>query len=73
MSYSAKVVLTLIVGDRKLALSHVGSRMIVIRDPCQPLPACDAQLCIQVDDQFESLDVFLPHGISGPEQEITYL
>lgn len=43
-SYSSKVVLTLIVGDRELALSHVGSRMFIVSDECQPIPACDAQL-----------------------------
>ena len=72
-SYSAHVELDLIIDDRMLALSHVGSRDVVIRDPCEPMPPCDAVLRISVDGCVERHNVHLPDGSSGPHVPIRYL
>lgn len=71
-SYSAKVVLQLVVGGLTLSLSHVGPSGIVIRDECQPMPASQAELRVFVDDSREVRQVFLPHGIPGPRQPIAF-
>jgi len=72
-SYSAKVVLTLIVGGTELALSHVGPSGLIVRDDCNPIPACSAKLLIQIDDALESTDIFLTHGIAGPRKRAAYI
>jgi hypothetical protein len=71
--YSAKVVLTLIVGGTSLALSHVGPNEIIVRDECGPIPAGDAKLYIRVDDSKRVRDIFLPHGIPGPRVPVMFL
>jgi len=71
--YSSKVALTLFVDDVTLSLSHVGSSHIVIRDPCDPRPAGDAEIVIEVNDSAERYKVFLPHGLSGPGQLVEYI
>jgi hypothetical protein len=71
--YSAKVVLTLVMGGTTLALSHVGPNEIVVRDNCEPIPPGDAKLFIRVDDSKKCRDIFLPHGIPGPNQPVMFL
>ena len=71
--YSAKVVLTLIVSGTSLALSHVGPNEIIVRDACEPIPACDAKLLIRVDRSKRCREVFLPHGIPGPNVPVMFL
>lgn len=71
--YSALVVLRLRVGGATLSLSHVGSRNIVVRDECQPIPATDAEILVQVNDTHKVRKVFLPHGIPGPRQPIPFI
>lgn len=70
--YSAQVVLQLLVGGATLSLSHVGSREIVVRDECGPIPATNAEIHVQVDDTHKVHKVFLPNGIPGPRQAIRY-
>jgi len=72
-SYSAKIVLTLIVGGTKLALSHVGPSGLIVRDDCNAIPACSAKLIIQIDSSVESIDIYLPHGIAGPRKRAAYI
>jgi hypothetical protein len=72
-SSSADVVLTLIVGGKLLALSHVGPNEIIVRDDCKPIPAGDAKLFIRVDESKRVRDVFLPHGIPGPHVPVMFL
>ena len=71
--FSAKVVLTLFVNELELALSHVGPSGLVIRDDCDPLPAQNAKLRIQIDDSVESVDVFLPDGVAGPGTKVAVI
>ena len=71
--YSSKVALTLLIDGRKLALSHVGSSRFVVRDPCDPQPASDAEILIEVNDSAESYKVFLPFGLPGPGQLVEYI
>jgi len=71
--YSSKVALTLFIDDVTLSLSHVGSSRFVVRDPCDPRPAGDAEIVIEVNDSAERYKVFLPHGLSGPGQLVEYI
>jgi hypothetical protein len=70
--HSAKVALTLKVGDQDIALSHVGPGEVRVRELCGPLPPSDAQLLIQVDEHSELMNVYLPNGISIDSREVTY-
>jgi hypothetical protein len=71
--YSPKVALTLFVGERQLALSHVGPNDVTVRDRCEPIPPTDAELVITVDDESETYNIFLPHGIPAAPQKVAYL
>ena len=71
--YSSKVALTLLIDGMKLALSHVGSRNFVVRDPCEPRPAGDAEIVIEINDSAERYNVFLPHGLPGPREMVEYI
>jgi hypothetical protein len=71
--YSSKVALTLLVDGVKLALSHVGSSKFVVRDHCDPHPAGDAEIVIEVNESAERYKVFLPHGLPGPGQLVEYI
>jgi hypothetical protein len=70
--YSSKVALRLLIGDSDLALSHVGSRNFVVRDPCGPLPAGEAELVIEVNDSAERYKVHLIRGLTGPNELVEY-
>lgn len=65
--YSSNVVLTLLIGNTCLQLSHVGPRTFTIRDSFPCSDPNDAVIVIQVDDIKEQLPVFLPHGIQSRE------
>jgi hypothetical protein len=71
--YSPKVALTLLVGERQLALSRVGPKEIIVRDQCEPIPPSDAKLVITIDDESKTYNVFLPHGIPAAPQKVQYL
>ena len=71
--YSSNVRLTLRINGSELALSHVGSQRIVVRDLCEPLPASEAEIVIEVNDSAERFKVFLPHGLPGPGQMVEYV
>jgi hypothetical protein len=71
-SYSANVVLTLIVDGQSFALSHVGPAEFVVRDNCEPIPAGNAQIVIRVDNKRKSKRVYLPHGVPGPNQPVAF-
>ena len=70
--YSPKVALALKVGDRELALSHVGPREVTVRDACEFVPPSAAELLITVDDATESYSIFLPDGIPNAPQKVAY-
>ncbi len=70
--YSASVILTLLVGERKLALSHVGPDSVNVREECAPLPPSEAKIVIEVDGETETLEVFLPHGVPHAPQRVEY-
>ncbi len=71
--YSPKVVLALKVAGRELALSHVGPSDVTVREACEFVPPSDAELLITVDDETESYNVFLPHGIPNAPQKVAYI
>jgi hypothetical protein len=71
--YSSKVALTLLIDGDKLALSHVGSSRFVVRDACEPRPAGNAEIVIEVNDSAERYKVFLPQGLPGPGQLVEYV
>lgn len=66
--YSAKVALTLVVGDKKLSLSHVSPGRIVVKDPCDPISPRQAILRIRVDDSRKARRIYLPDGVPGPRR-----
>ena len=70
--YSANVILTLLVGERKLELSHVGPDSVNVRQSCSPLPPSEAKILIEVDGETETLEVFLPHGVPNAPQKVAY-
>ncbi len=70
---SSKVKLTLYVNGLELALSHVGSRQFVVRDKCEPCPAGEAEIVIEVNGSAERYKVFLPNGLPGPDQLVEYV
>lgn len=71
--YSSKVRLTLCINGTELALSHVGSKQIVVRDVCEPLPAGEAEVVIEVNYSAERFKVFLPQGLSGQGRLVEYV
>ena len=71
--YSAKVVLSLLVGGVTLSLSHVGPNEIIVHDECEAIAAGDAKLDIRVDKSRKVRKVFLPHGIPGPHVPVMFL
>ncbi len=71
--YSAKVALTLKVGERELALSHVGPSEVSVRDLSDEVPPSNAQLIVQVDDSSDVMDVYLPKGISADSHDVAYI
>jgi hypothetical protein len=71
--YSARVVLTLVVGDKKLALSHAHPGTVIVRDACEPIPPSDAKLIVEIDGQPQVRDVFLPDGIPNAPQRVSYI
>jgi hypothetical protein len=70
--YSSRVALTLVIDGVDLALSQVGSRRFVVRDKCEPLPPCNAEIVIEVNGSAESYKVFLPAGLPGHDQWVEY-
>jgi hypothetical protein len=71
--YSSRVALTLLIDGHELALSHVGSSRLVVRDKCEARPAGDAEIVIEVNDSTERYKVFLPRGLPGPGQLVEYI
>lgn len=71
--YSPKVELTLQVGTRRVELSRVRPKEIVVRDKCEPIPPSDAQLIVKIDDESKPYNIFLPHGIPAEPQKVQYI
>jgi hypothetical protein len=71
--YSPKVELTLQVGDRRVELSRVGPSEIVVRDECEPIPPSNAKLIVTIDDESETYNIYLPHGIPAAPQRVAYI
>ena len=71
--YSSKVKLTLFIDGAPFALSHVAANQFVVRDQCEPRPAGEAEIEIEVNDSAERFKVFLPHGLPGPDQLVEYV
>jgi hypothetical protein len=70
--YSAKVALTLKVGERELALSHVGPKEVSVRELVDEIPPSNAQLIIQVDDSSDVMNVYLPNGVASDSLDVVY-
>jgi hypothetical protein len=63
----------MLIGDAEFALSHVGPNSVILRDECGAVPPSDAKILIQVEDHLETLDVYLPAGISAGAPRVAYL
>lgn len=72
-SHSADVKLRLSIDGVELRLSHVGSKELVAREPCEPVTSGKARLVISVDGHTTVSDVFLPNGVPGPNEPFAYL
>jgi hypothetical protein len=70
--YSANVVLTLTVGGRSYALSHLGPNEFVVRDECPPISAGNAIIVIRVDNKQKTKRVYLPDGVPAPNQPVKF-
>jgi hypothetical protein len=62
--HSAKVAITLEVGDRRIPVAQVGNSGLLVRSLDAPVPAGDAYLLIRIDDSRKRYRIILPHGIS---------
>ena len=72
--YSSKILLTLIVCGTELALSHVGSRFVIIKQSLESFDSCNAELLVSVDGKVKKKSVYLPYGIAaGSDQQVLYL
>lgn len=72
-SYSSKIVLTLFVGGLKLALSHVGSRFVIVKQSAREIDSCEAELVVSVDGEEKRKEVYLPQGVSaGTDTQVLY-
>ena len=72
--YSSKILLTLIVRGAELALSHVGSKFVIVKQSPESINSCDAELLISVDGEVKRKSVYLPKGIPvGSDQQVLYL
>ncbi|TWT85764.1 hypothetical protein Pla123a_05710 [Posidoniimonas polymericola] len=71
--YSAEVSLRLIVGDSSYGLSHLGPREFIVRGTCPTIEAGNAEIEVNVDGRNQTTQVFLPHGVPGPDVRVLYL
>ena len=72
--YSSTVRLTLVVCDIELALSHVGSKFVIVKQVPKDIDSCDAEIVVLVDGKINRTSVYLPHGIgAGSNQNVLYL
>ncbi len=70
--HSAKVKLTLIVGDRQLPLGRVRPGEAYLREACGPIQATNGTIVVSVDGVEHHSDVFLPHGIGTDGERVVY-
>lgn len=70
--YSARVRLSLMVEGLRLSLAQVMPGLVILREPCDPIPASDGQIVISVDGNEETMDAFFPHGVGGSELKAIY-
>ena len=71
--YSSTVILTLVVCGIELALSHVGSKFVIVKQVLKDIESCNAELVVSVDGKVKRTSVYLPHGIGvGSDQQVLY-
>ena len=70
--YSTRVALTLLINGMQLSVSHVGNSGIMVADACEPLPACNAILVVNIDERTEKHSIFLPDGLPGPGKFVPF-
>lgn len=70
--HSAKVGITLQVGDRRLPVAQVGNSGLLVRTLDVPVPAGDAYLLIRIDDLKKRYRIVLPHGITDANQFVKF-
>lgn len=73
LGYSSAVVLTLVVGGMEIALSHVGSKCVILLEDHGAFPPDNAELIVTVDGNEDRQSVYLPHGILPGQQRVAYL
>ena len=70
--YSSCVILRLLVGGEEIALTHVGSGSVILRQPAASYPPTSAVLAVCVDGVAQERKVFLPHGIRPGNNRVRY-
>jgi len=63
----------MLIGSIELALSHVGSSSVIIRDDVAYYPPMDVEICVCVDGKSEKKTVYLPNGIREGSSRVQYL
>lgn len=71
--YSTQVTLALLVNGQEFSVSHVGNSGLMIDQPCEPIPPTQATLVVSIDDKREERSIYLPEGVPGPGQFVSYL
>jgi hypothetical protein len=66
--HSAKVVITLIHGERRIPVAQVGNSGILVRKLDEPVPPGEAILAIRIDDSKKRHRIVLPDGITEPNR-----
>ncbi len=66
--YSAKVVITLLFGKRRLSVDQVGHSGLMVRDLDYAVPSGKATLVVSIDGKSKRLPIVLPHGIQRPNE-----
>lgn len=66
--HSAKVVITLIYGERRIPVAQIGNSGILVRVLDHPIPPGEAILAIRIDDSRKRYRIVLPDGITEPNR-----
>lgn len=62
----------MLVDGIELALSHVGSKYVILRESQSEMPPTTAMLQVNVDGCTNEREVYLPHGIQAGKTRVSY-
>ena len=69
---SAKVLIYLLVGERKVPVAQIGNSGLLVRALDTPIAAGEATLVIRIDDSRKVYQIFLPEGIAEPNRFVKF-